>query len=172
MNTCRKFQDMSIFCFMKIYLVLCSSTGKTNLLLSTNLLSLVLLFSFCRLNIFPWLSVFLPFYSSYEFLFVASSNPISHCTKNEAFHKGFIQQMWLNLQLFADLVTFTGEILNRKLHFLCSEYYVIPTILLHIPLGKLNWLFILYYSLYPSTAELTCTSNVALLTYSVFNHLV
>ena len=25
-----------------------------------------------------------------------------------------------NLQFPADLVTFTGEILNRKLHFLCS----------------------------------------------------
>ena len=80
--------------------------------------------------------------------------------------------MWLNPQFLADLVTFTEEILNGKLHFLCSEYYVISTILLHIPQGKLNWLFILYYSLYSSTAELTCNSNVGLLTYSAFNHLV
>ena len=28
--------------------------------------------------------------------------------------------MWTNPQLSADLVTFTEEILNRKLHFLCS----------------------------------------------------
>ena len=28
--------------------------------------------------------------------------------------------MWLNPEFFADLVTFTEEILNRKLHFLCS----------------------------------------------------
>ena len=29
--------------------------------------------------------------------------------------------MWLNPQIPADLVTFTEEILNRKLHFLFSE---------------------------------------------------
>ena len=29
--------------------------------------------------------------------------------------------MWPNLQYPADLVTFTKEILNEKLHFLCSE---------------------------------------------------
>ena len=28
--------------------------------------------------------------------------------------------MWLNAQFSADLVTFTEEILNGKLHFLCS----------------------------------------------------
>ena len=28
--------------------------------------------------------------------------------------------MWSNLQFLTDLVTFTEEILNRKLHFLCS----------------------------------------------------
>ena len=28
--------------------------------------------------------------------------------------------MWPNLQFSADLVTFTEEILNEKLHFLCS----------------------------------------------------
>ena len=30
--------------------------------------------------------------------------------------------MWPNPQGTADLVTFTGEILNRKLHFLCSAF--------------------------------------------------
>ena len=29
--------------------------------------------------------------------------------------------MWLNPQISADLVSFTKEILNEKLHFLCSE---------------------------------------------------
>ena len=29
--------------------------------------------------------------------------------------------MWPNLQFPADLVTFTEEILNKKLHFLCSD---------------------------------------------------
>ena len=32
-----------------------------------------------------------------------------HCTRNEVFHEGT-----------ADLVTFTEEIFNGKLHFLCS----------------------------------------------------
>ena len=30
--------------------------------------------------------------------------------------------MWANLQFPADLVTFTEEILNRKLNFLCSVW--------------------------------------------------
>ena len=34
-----------------------------------------------------------------------------YCTKNEVFH------------FPADLVTFTEEILNGKLHFLCSDVY-------------------------------------------------
>ena len=34
--------------------------------------------------------------------------------------------MWPNLQQTADLVTFTEEILNGKLHFLCSETDVFP----------------------------------------------
>ena len=33
--------------------------------------------------------------------------------------------MWANLQETADLVTFTEEILNRKLHFLYSEKSVL-----------------------------------------------
>ena len=32
--------------------------------------------------------------------------------------------MWPNPQKAADLVTFTEEILNGKLHFLCSETYL------------------------------------------------
>ena len=36
--------------------------------------------------------------------------------------------MWLDSQLSADLVTFTEEILNEKLYFLCSE----STFSLHI----------------------------------------
>ena len=31
--------------------------------------------------------------------------------------------MWPNLQETADLVTFTEETLNGKLHFLCSDWY-------------------------------------------------
>ena len=31
--------------------------------------------------------------------------------------------MWPNPQEPGDLVTFSEEILNEKLHFLCSEYY-------------------------------------------------
>ena len=33
--------------------------------------------------------------------------------------------MWPNLLLPADLAIFTEEILNRKLHFMCSEYGLI-----------------------------------------------
>ena len=33
--------------------------------------------------------------------------------------------MWPNLQETADLVTFTEETLNKKLHFLCSVPYLI-----------------------------------------------
>ena len=40
--------------------------------------------------------------------------------------------MWPNLQETADMVTFSEEILNKKLHSLCSESYVnlqlLPTI--------------------------------------------
>ena len=44
--------------------------------------------------------------------------------------------MWPNPQKTADLVTFTGEILNGKLHFLCSvntyHWIFIPVIMSHI----------------------------------------
>ena len=39
-------------------------------------------------------------------------NVLFHCTKNEVFHYGFP----------GDLVTFTEEIYNGKLHFLCSVW--------------------------------------------------
>ena len=35
--------------------------------------------------------------------------------------------MWLNSQETADLVTFTEEILNGKLHFLCSVLYLLSS---------------------------------------------
>ena len=35
--------------------------------------------------------------------------------------------MWPNPQEIADVVTFTEEILNAKLHFLCSTPFVIIT---------------------------------------------
>ena len=44
-----------------------------------------------------------------------------HCTNNEVFHYGFLQYLWPNPQFAADLVTFTKEILNGKLHF-CALY--------------------------------------------------
>ena len=45
-----------------------------------------------------------------------------YCTaqKKEVFHEGFFQEMWPIPQETADLVTFTEETLNKKLHFLCS----------------------------------------------------
>ena len=44
-----------------------------------------------------------------------------HCSKNEVFHQRFLQWMWPNTRFSADLVIFTEEILNGKLHFLGSE---------------------------------------------------
>ena len=41
-------------------------------------------------------------------------------TKNEVFHYGSLQWMWPNPQVTADLVTFTEEIRNGKLHFFCA----------------------------------------------------
>ena len=43
-----------------------------------------------------------------------------HCTANGVFHQRFLQWMWPNSQFPVDLLTFTEEILNGKLHFLCS----------------------------------------------------
>ena len=37
--------------------------------------------------------------------------------KNEVFHYGFLQEMWPNPQETVDLITFTEETLNGKLHF-------------------------------------------------------
>ena len=47
---------------------------------------------------------------------------IFHCTKNEVFHWGFLQQMWLNPQFPRIWSQFTEEIPNGKLHFLCSVF--------------------------------------------------
>ena len=44
-----------------------------------------------------------------------------HCTKNEVSIKDFFNKFP------ADLVTFTGEILNGKVHFLCSENFMKST---------------------------------------------
>ena len=33
--------------------------------------------------------------------------------------------MWPNPQFPADLITFTEEILNEKLHFLCSDFMIL-----------------------------------------------
>ena len=81
----------------------------------------------------PWLH-FLKILKNVIFVRENSANPhewlpyLSYdypCTKNEVLHKGFLQQMWQNPQFPADLVTFTGEILNGKLHFLCSVYLLL-----------------------------------------------
>ena len=42
--------------------------------------------------------------------------------KNEVLNEGFLQYMSLNAQFPADLVTFTDEILNGKLHFFCAVH--------------------------------------------------
>ena len=39
----------------------------------------------------------------------------------------------VNLQFPAGLFTFTEEILNGKLHFLCSDIYLIITVAMHLP---------------------------------------
>ena len=54
------------------------------------------------------------------FLILQSSSQITHCTKYEVFHYGSLLYMWRNPQFPTDLVTFTEEILNEKLHFLSS----------------------------------------------------
>ena len=43
--------------------------------------------------------------------------------------------MWPNLQETADFVTFTGDILNGKLHFLCSDFMMY----FHIGGDYLHW---------------------------------
>ena len=44
-----------------------------------------------------------------------------HCTKNEVVHYGFLQEIGPNPQDTMNLVIFIEEILNGKLHFLCSK---------------------------------------------------
>ena len=45
-----------------------------------------------------------------------------HCTKNEVFQQGYFCKYHQILELPADLVTFTKEILDLKLHFLYSVF--------------------------------------------------
>ena len=73
---------------------------------------LILSISFCIfIVIVVWSVLFVPFTSEYSLL------------KNEGFHWGFLQKIWPNPQFSADLVTFTEEILNEKLHFLYSDSF-------------------------------------------------
>ena len=68
----------------------------------------------------------------------AAKNWCSDTTqKNEVFHYKFLQQMWPNPQLPADLVTFTEKIFSEKLHFFSAAR--ITSIL------KLNYKKIFYY---------------------------
>ena len=53
---------------------------------------------------------------------------ISHCTKKEVFHRGFLQWTWPSLQFPAYLITFTEEILIGRLHSLRSESPASPAI--------------------------------------------
>ena len=48
-----------------------------------------------------------------------------HYTKNEGFHKGFLQCIWPNLQFAAGLVTFTEEMLYGKLTTTGKVYLII-----------------------------------------------
>ena len=63
-----------------------------------------------------------------------------HCTKNEVFHSGFFQKMWPNPQFSAGLVTFTEEILNVKLHFLCSVYSTNPNSARYLLFSITSWM--------------------------------
>ena len=49
--------------------------------------------------------------------------------------------MRLNPQKTADLVTFTEEILNGKLHFLCNDYSKISSLLAEDSLLEIHLLF-------------------------------
>ena len=65
---------------------------------------------------------------------------IIHCAKNEVFHWGF-------LQLTADLVKFTKENLNGKLHFLLSILYSVS---LHMLLYLFSFIYFLFsHHLFP-----------------------
>ena len=46
-----------------------------------------------------------------------SCRNLKHCTKNEVFREGFLQLVWPYPQEKLDMVTFTKEIFNGKLHF-------------------------------------------------------
>ena len=49
--------------------------------------------------------------------------------KNDVFHSRFLQYVSPDSQETADLVTFTEEILNGKLHFLCSVIGSVVTVI-------------------------------------------
>ena len=53
--------------------------------------------------------------------FVLLNKTDTYCTKNEVFHKAFLQLMWPNPPETVDLAIFTEEILIGKLRFLCSD---------------------------------------------------
>ena len=55
--------------------------------------------------------------------------------------------MWPNPQETVDLVTFTVEILNGKLHFLRSGLFSYET----VNVGKLPWLFVCLFCFASST---------------------
>ena len=66
-----------------------------------------------------------------------------HCTKNKVFHYGFLQYMWPYPLFPTDLVTFTEEIRNGKLHFLCSEAKKLPNVFKesHFSCYSMLWVF-------------------------------
>ena len=75
-----------------------------------------------------------------------------HCTKTEVFHYGCLQEIRPNQQFPADLVTFTEEIRNGKLHFLCSEKAGVWLIFLvsfwHTSLKQMShfmWSYVTFY---------------------------
>ena len=56
--------------------------------------------------------------------------------KMKFFIKNFFSKCWSKLQETADLVTFTEEILNGKLHFLCSVCWEVSSKLTIYPLDQ------------------------------------
>ena len=52
------------------------------------------------------------------------------CATNEVFHYEFLQLMFPNPKETEDLVTLTKEIVNGKLHFLCSDLHVTVSFIL------------------------------------------
>ena len=63
--------------------------------------------------------------------FCVCANFVCTAQKSEVFHYRFLQQMWTNPQETADLVTFTEEICNGKLHFFV-QCLLVTTCYLHV----------------------------------------